>query len=176
MKKNIAAFVSFFLFSCMATKTIPIKGSYPAPPIVTISDRPFEKVWDNVIDYFAQNGIPIKIIDKSSGLIVSDKAKLSWSFEDKNGQIFSKTAFVVLDKIIDKMSGKPFVPESVTGEWNLRIKTDGGRTLINVNLFNIQATYGKYYYSSYSHTVIEPVNIEGRTTGVFEHKFEDMVK
>lgn len=176
MKKNIAVLLSIFLFSCMATKTIAIKGAYPVPPITTSTDRPFDKVWDRVIDYFAQNGIPIKIIDKSSGLIVSDKAKLTWSFEDKNGQIFSKTAFVVLDKVIYSMTGKPFPPEIVTGEWNVRIKTDGGKTLINVNLYNIQATYVKYYYTSYAHTSVEPVTVEGKTTGVFEEKFADMVK
>ena len=67
------------------------------PPIVSNSDQPFEKVWENVIDYFAQNGIPIRIIDKSSGLIISDKAKLSFTFENaKTGKMNHPDHFVVL--------------------------------------------------------------------------------
>ena len=176
MKLTIACFLLIILSSCASTKVVPLKGVYPEPPIITKSDRSFDKVWEKTVDYFAENGIPIKIIDKSSGLIISDKTKLSWTFEKKDGFVFNPKSFVVLHQIIDKMHGKPYSPTTVTGEWNIRIKAIGNETSINVNLYNIEATYGQYYYSSYSHSVISPVKVEGKTTGIFEKSFEEAVK
>lgn len=155
---------------------LPLKGDYPPTPIISASDKSFDKVWDNVIDYFAQNGIPIKIIDKSSGLIISDKAKLTWSFEDKLGKLANSSAWVVLQKIMDPLHEKPYTPNYVSGEWNIRIKSNDGKTTINVNLYNIEATYGSYYYSSYTHSTIAPVKVEGKTTGVFENAISSAVK
>jgi hypothetical protein len=176
MKVTLPCLVVFVLFSCTSTKIIPIKGAYPEPPIITKSDRSFDKVWEKTVDYFAEHGIPIKIIDRSSGLIISEKTKLSWTFEKKDGSVFNAKSFVVLQQIIDKMHGKPYSPSTVTGEWNIRIKAVGNETSINVNLYNIEATYGQYYYSSYSHSVIAPVKVEGRTTGIFEKSFEESVQ
>jgi len=175
MKK--LSYAAIFLFcACAPTKIVQVKGSYPQPPIITISKDSFDKVWGKTIDYFAQNGIPIRTIDKSSGIIISEKSKLSWSFEDKNGKIRKSNAFVVLSQIFNDMSAKPYVPSEVTGEWNVRIKPVDSGTLINVNLYNIQAIYGQIYYSHYTHTIIEPVKVDGRTTGVFEQGFENAVK
>lgn len=169
-------FACLMLSGCAVSKVIPLKGSYPQTPIISSTDKPFDKVWDNIIDYFAQKGIPIRIIDRSSGLIISDKASLSWSFEDKNGALKSPHAYVVLQTILDKMHEKPFIPASVTGEWNVRIKNADGKTTVNVNLYNIEATYGSYYYSVYTHSMITPVKVDGKTTGVFEQTIYDAVK
>jgi hypothetical protein len=178
MKKiSIIPILAVLLSSCaMSTKVTALKGSYPIPPIIQSTDKSFDKVWDNIIDYFAQNGIPIRIIDRTSGLIISDKAFLTWSFEDKSGTLLHPRAFVVLEMINAKYEPKPFSPVSVTGEWNVRIKSVNGRTDINVNLFNIEATYGSYYYSAYAHTVVQPIKAGGHTTGVFEKSFYDAVK
>lgn len=176
MKKiTFVALAAILFFSC-SIKEAPLKGAYPTPPIITTSDKSFDKVWDNTVDYFAQHGIPIRIIDKASGLIVSDKAKLSWSFEDKNGKLFKKDAFVVLKKMSADYSDKPFKPQEVTGEWNIRVRASGNGTLINVNLYNIEATYEKAYYSYYHGVTYSAVKAEGFTTGVFETTFEDGVK
>jgi hypothetical protein len=175
-KRSFFIFSIFLLQSCFTQKVIPLKGTYPPTPIVYNSDNSFDKVWDKTIDYFAQNGIPIRIIDKSSGLIISDKSKLSWSFEDKKGKIENPNVFVVIPSVMDVDRGRPFKPESVMGEWNIRIKSSGSGSSINVNLYNIQATYGRSYYSSYSHSIIEPITLEGRTTGMFEKELSDMVK
>jgi len=152
------------------------KGEYPATPIIQASNKSFEKVWDNVIDYFAQNGIPIKIIDKSSGLIISDKARLTWSFENKKFQLVNPAAFVVMPQILDKFNEKPYKPQYVTGEWNVRIKAVGDKTTVNVNLYNIEGLYFEGYYSYYAHSAVMPVKIDGRTTGVFERKFFESVQ
>jgi hypothetical protein len=176
MKFSLTVALMAFLSSCTTTKIIGIKGRYPEPPIITNSDRSFEKVWEKTVDYFAEHGIPIKIIDKSSGLIISDKTKLTWSFEKKDGSLFCNNCYVVLQQIMDNMHGKPFAPTVVTGEWNIRIKNSGDGSSINVNLYNIEATYGTYYYSTYTHNIISPIKVEGKTTGIFEKTFEEAVK
>ena len=92
------------------------------------------------------------------------------------GNLKNKNTFVVLQMIIDKMHEKPYIPTYVSGEWNIRIKSSDGKTTINVNLYNIEATYGSYYYSSYTHTLMTPVKVEGKTTGNFENSISTAVK
>lgn len=77
------------LLSCISSKLkiIPIKESYPNIPMVFQSDKSFEQVWDNLIDLFAQKGLSIIIIDKSSGLLISNRSKLASTYEMKNGKL-----------------------------------------------------------------------------------------
>jgi hypothetical protein len=92
-KKNLIILLLFFS-SCIATKLkyAPFKGEYPPTPYIITSELPKEKVWDKIIDFFAQNGLSIKVIDRSSGLIVSDRSKLDWSYEDVKGNIKNPNA------------------------------------------------------------------------------------
>lgn len=183
MKKLLCLFSVISFASCMSIKVIPLSGTYPTTPIVFYSDKSFDKVWDNIIDMFAQKGISIRVIDRASGLIVSDKSKLSWTFEDfKNGKNkkdrhikFDKDAFVVLEQMIDPWRKRPFTPDPVTGDWNVRIKKDGDRTSINVNLNNITATYERDYYTQ-NHLTFAAIEVKGKTTGVFEKMIFDIVK
>ncbi|MEO6313565.1 MAG: hypothetical protein ABIX01_11920 [Chitinophagaceae bacterium] len=165
--------VFVILHSC-SMHIAPLKGTYPKTPIVYTSEKSLDKIWDNIIDMFAQKGLSIKIIDKSSGLIVSEKSRLSWSLEKKDGSLFDSTNYVVLEKVSAKGSKYFYTPTRVTGEWNVRIKADGKLTYININLTNIMATYGSAYYSN--GRIVEPVEIVGRTTGVFEKSIYEMIK
>jgi len=174
MKKLIAAVLFSLIGVSCGFKVTPLKGNYPTTPIIYYSEKSFDKVWDNIIDLFAQKGLSIKIIDRSSGLIVSEKSHLSWSLEKKDGKLFDSTYYVVLERIAPKGSKFFYTPAQVTGEWNVRIKNDGGRTAINVNLTNIKATYGSSYYSG--GRIVEPVDIAGRTTGVFEKFIYEAIK
>jgi hypothetical protein len=177
MKKASALLIILFLFSCAPSKIVPIKGKYPPTPIVANSPKTFDQAWDIIIDYFAQNGIPIKIIDRSSGLIVSEQTKLTWSFEKKDGSLFLPTASVVLEKILKPSSENWFSPQEVTGEWNVRVKkAPDGTVSINVNLYNIKALYERYYYSYVTHTAVEPILTKGTTTGNFETAMENVLK
>ena len=66
-----------FIVGCVSTKVIPIKGTYPETPIVISSTKSFDQAWDRLVDIFAQKGLSIKIIDRSSGLIISTKSELT---------------------------------------------------------------------------------------------------
>jgi hypothetical protein len=128
-------FFLFLLSSCIA-RNIPIKGTYPSPPFEGISTNNREIVWDKLIDLFVQKGLPIKLIDEASGLIVSEESELIWSHEDREGQLFEDRAHVVLMKTsVLGITGRPY---KVTGEWNIRIKPEGEKTKININLINIR--------------------------------------
>lgn len=166
----------FFFFSLMLSSCAPkvyiLKGSYPAPPIIYNSEKNFETVWSNVIDLFAQKGVPIQLVDKASGLIVSGSASLTWSFEDKTGNLIKKDAWVALPKIIDKGNNKLIKPYAVYGSWNIRIKADGGKTSINTNLYNISAVYNNVA----AYTKPAMAISDGRSTGNFEKFIYDIVK
>ncbi len=175
MKKKFFAFViAVTLTSCFGGM-IPLKGKYQDAPFQATSTNNKEVVWGKVIDMFAQKGLSIKIIDKSSGLIVSERSKLLWTYEDKNGQLENSDAHIVIEKPKKQGVGviNPQEPLAVTGEWNIRVKdSDNGGTLINVNLVNIKQTIpGANRYSGN-----QEVSVSGTSTGNFEKIIYDTVK
>lgn len=163
---------SMFLLAGCAIKTIPIKGKYLDKPYEVISDKSKEQVWDKIIDFFAQKGLSIRIIDKSSGLIISDKTALTWTFEDSKGNLINPDAWIVIEKSIDPGPNKLIKPASVSGDWNIRIKElPDNKTSINVNLVNIKAKsgyQGKYAANEY--------DIKALSTGNFEKLITDQIK
>jgi hypothetical protein len=177
MKYAIAACLLISLSGC-SVKFFGFKGSYPNTPIVIYSDRTKDQVWDNLIDFFAQNGIAIKIIDKASGLIVSEKMAIPWTYEDDKNKLKDPRAFVVIPDIYIPGSDKPALPTEVQASWNVRLKTEGARTSINVNLVNLDAKYlDKYtFYVSAAKQKYPPEQINGRTTGIFEKSLADIIK
>lgn len=157
--KVLLPLFSFLLIACSPTqKIIQLKGSYPVPPIEITSSKSFDEVWDKLIDLFAQKGLSIRLIDRSSGLLISGAATLVTTIEDKNGNLMDSTAHIVVAKRYDatahryvpitKVIAGPYVsksyidkPDPVYGEWNVRIKKAGTGTSINVNVVNTIYTY-----------------------------------
>jgi hypothetical protein len=171
----IRALLAILFISAIACspKVIPLKGSYPETPIIQYSDNPVDTVWDHVIDFFAQKGLSIKIVDRSSGLIISDATSLSWTFENKKGFPNHPERQVVIPMVIAPGADKAVTPTSVIGEWNVRIKATGNRTSINVNLVNIRAlvSTGSYMSGTASYT-----KVEDKSTGVFEKLIFNKIK
>lgn len=176
--------VVFFLSSC-SNKIIPIKGSYPQTPIIVSSEKPFEEVWDKLINVFAQKGLSIKLIDKSSGLIISDNSLLSATIENKKGIPENSSAVIVVPQIHNvglnmyvPIVGYTYEPKTnkiltnpVYGEWNVRIQKTGNSTLINVNLVNLK------YVSTGQYNIPITQNLNNfKTTGKFENIIIDLIK
>lgn len=172
MKKFLAFFIVTLSLSC-SPKIIPLKGAYPETPIIQYSDNSVDKVWDKIIDFFAQKGLAIKIIDKSSGLIISDATELTWTFEDKNGNQNKTGRWVAIPKVIAPGADRATIPTSVRGEWNVRIKAVGDKTAVNVNLVNIEE---KVLTGSYAAGNTSYIRIDGKSTGVFEKLIFEKVK
>lgn len=175
MKKLLTIIIVSSLASC-SIKVVPLKGAYPETPIVYTSNRPVSEVWDRLVDFFAQTGYSIKIIDKSSGLIVANRTLLPATYEDAKGRIIYDTAYVVLThyKGQEEYTRGLKYPGKVTGDWNVRIKADGDKTSININLVNILQQTSAIYYSDSHRPLWEPVN--GVTTGRFEKTLYEIIK
>jgi hypothetical protein len=168
---TIALVISIsMLFSC-AYKTIPIKGTYTDGNFEAYSEKNQEEVWSNLIDFFARKGLSIKIIDKSSGLLVSDKTPLIWTFENKKGLLNKSNAHVVLAQTIDPGPKKPLIPYGVFAEWNVRLKTVSGKTLVNINLVN-----PSYYLSPTNPIYTSFKSNDIKSTGNFERIIFDAIR
>jgi hypothetical protein len=174
MRLIAALFLTTLIVSC-TYKTVPLKGKYSDGNFEAYSDKSKDQVWENIIDFFSKKGLSIKIIDRSSGLIVSGESVLPWSYEDKNGKVEKKDAWVVIQKIIDPGTRKPIMPFRVTGEWNIRIKEKDGKTLIAINLVNPSyASSGAYGSPSKTPTMFEQGTLQ--STGNFEKLVYEQIK
>ena len=173
-----ATLTVIFLFSC-SPKIIPLKGTYPPPPIEISSTKSFDEVWDKLIDLFAQKGLSIRIIDRSSGLIISSKSALLYTIENKNGSLKDPTAYIVVPKYYNA-GVKKYYPVTmlgigkeypVIGDWNVRIKKSSNGTIINVNIVNVEVDMPMSY------KIKKPIEaVKYKTTGVFENLIADIIK
>ena len=168
---------SAFLTSCFQLQQVALKGNYPEKPFEVVSDKKFDQVWANIIDLFATKGLSIKLIDKSSGLIVSEKTSFisNYTIEKENGTLENKNAYVVIEKLA--ISGfKEAKPDKILGEWNIRIKENtDGKTVVNVNLTNIDASVFVVGMSSVSGSG-RNYSLNGKSTGKFEELISNIVK
>lgn len=177
MKKittHLLPIIAITIFYSCTAKIYTLKGNYEDKPFEIISEKKVDVVWSNIIDLFATKGLSIKVIDKNSGLIVSEKTSLiqNYTFEDGNGRPKDKTAFVVLGAI--SYGGSNINPDKITGEWNVRIKEiPDSKTSINVNLTNIDATR---YIPASQYNPMQNLTFQAKSTGKFEEIISNIVK
>jgi len=123
-------------------KTIPLKGKYPEQSTEYITNESFDKVWDRVIDLFAKYGIPIKTIDKSSGIIIANKSNFIATFENENGSLIDTNACFVAVKLIVPANHRVIEPVYVSSDFNVRVKKlEDNNTSIVINVFINKAEY-----------------------------------
>lgn len=93
--KNLFVKLSLILMtSCVSY--VPLTKNYK-DSIIKETVINSNSYWDNIIDFFAENGIPIKNIDKQSGLIISDEFYLSpihITGENENGNLINPNAWI----------------------------------------------------------------------------------
>ena len=172
LQRIFAATIIALLFTGCANKIAPLKGKYLDKPFEIVSDKNKDQVWDKLIDFFAQKGLSIKIIDRSSGLIISDKSALTYSLEDSKGNLIDPNAWIAIEKVYNVGANKIIKPSSVSGDWNVRIKElPNNKTSINVNLVNIKAK--QVSVSKYG--VVE-FEIKALSTGNFENLIAEQIK
>ncbi len=174
--KKLYTFISIGVISLLigcAPVITNLSGNYQDKPFEVNSPRPLDSVWSSVIDLFAQKGISIKIIDKGSGLIVTEKTSFLKNYSiEKDGKPSKPDAWIVLNYIT--YGGMDLKPTQVFGEWNVRVKTNNsGGTLININLNNIDALI---HYDRTQYTAEKTIIFDGRSTGKFEGIIADFIK
>ena len=152
---------------------IPLKNKYEIVDTYQ-TEKTKEEAWNNIVEVFAKNGLGIKIIDKSSGLIVSEVSTFQnyhkesgvVSYENKNGFLVNTDAYIVCSKYEYRSSD--ILADLVTGYWNVRIFEKDGKVFVNTNLTNIKAS-----------NLFDPNNSQYlftcKSTGVFEKNIFNMV-
>src|SRR5205085_11572006 len=162
-----------FLFSCSVHKLIPVSEDHYDPKTIETSSS-FDQVWDKLIDVFAQNGMSIKVIDRSSGVIVSERGLLPSTIELDPGKLKNPSSYAVLPKVRYATRAKPLYYE-LTGEWNLRLKKSDKGTLIYINIGNVE---GKYTAEDdHSNAIVyKKLCPTCKSTGVFENLIAEIVK
>ena len=160
MNKLICCF-AIFLLSC--NRIVPIRGTYPNAAITAIINRPQQELWDKMLDLIVEPGLPVKMIDHTSGLIVSDYVTMTAqaSFERKNGEPIDPKAYIVLERFSQDYPDDSRKSE-VGAMWNLRL------TRLSDSTTKVQA---KIYYIS-----VGQGYLKGKSTGVFENQILDLLR
>lgn len=127
------------LSSCSPT-IYTVRGNYE--PINSITTpKPYDQVWNNIIDFFAENNIPIGTLSKDSGLITATDISLDESvvsYENKDGIIVDSDAWFVVPYI----SGFNVVGARATCAFNVRVRQlEDGNVRIQINLNNLTGYY-----------------------------------
>ena len=129
--------ITLILQSC-AYKAVPLKGTYQNGVVKSKVDLSFERTWEKVIDMIASTGVSVKMIDKSSGLIIGESGSF-WqlvTIEDKRGKIMNPEFFIVRERMPTESKPLPF---NAIATWNLRVKSlDNASSVISVKLHTIR--------------------------------------
>ena len=168
---TLVLMVGVVSYSCTPVK-YTIQGSYqPATSFVT--SKSFDYVWNNVIDFFAENNLPIEILEKDSGLIVSNNIKVGdnlVTWEDENGKLVNPDSWFVLPYY--NVSGRTVVGGTATCSFNVRVRElEDGNIKIQINLHNVVGYYIIEWFNSFSlkkEVVETTIPQECKSTGKFE--------
>lgn len=168
--------ITLLLLATCLVNCVSKKITNNAPSSYTFqTDKTFEQAWSNIIDYISARGVPIKNIDKTSGIIITDEYSLidSYTYEDKNGNLKNPNAYVVLQRIKGGF-GNTVNPEFVHGNYNIRVKPQNGGTSVTVNLVNLKGavTKGKNMYGGGGHLIYYKI----KSTNVFEKLLAENLK
>lgn len=146
------------LQGCVTIGTVRIKGKYQEGPIRMEVAKSYDETWNKVIDFISDIGLNVKMVDKSSGLVISDPTSFfgQTSIEDKDGKMINPKAYIVTSRTNDPNVKNPI--KNTTASYNLRVKEiTPGKSVVSVLLYNINV-------QGYSDVFIH----EGRSTGNFE--------
>lgn len=124
---------AFALVSC-GVRLVPQTFDYPVQKTKKTLDLSFDKTWSGVVDFFAENNIPIKTIEKSSGLIVSTQMEFPatyWITSEK--RLYDPNAYIAVQQVSGlKIDGTGM---RATATWNVRVKAiSEDKTEIQVNI------------------------------------------
>ena len=172
MKKLLILFVVTFTFASCGS-IVPLKGSYQQGYEFT-TELPKEQVWRSLIDFFTKKGIGIKLIDKQSGLLISDRYKYDFTLEDNLGNLVNPDAFLVIETYKQGFQNKPRY-DDVSSEFNVVINDlVDNKTQIKVNVVNQKAILSVPQGMGHLPRII---NVNGKSTGVLEKLiFEQLTK
>lgn len=160
-------------------KTTPLKGVYQDKTYNFVTSDSKEKVWNKLLDFFTTEGLVIKTIDKTSGLIVTDITSFlnSYTREAKDGSLIDSNAKVVYSKVRGQLTfALTNKPDVITGQWIVRVKEQADTTIVGIKLANIDGRI--VLQDSSANRIVPEANYKliVKSTGVFEKAVQAALK
>jgi hypothetical protein len=118
----------------------------PAPRPDTEINAPFSQTWDAVVDFFGRSSIPIKTIDRSSGIIAAEATRLAGD----NGKYAVCT---------NPLAHVPVIG----GSFNVLVRGDSARSIVRATAVWVGSQ-------------VSGMDIHCVTTDVWEKDFESAIK
>ncbi|RFS17692.1 hypothetical protein [Emticicia sp. C21] len=148
MKKVLSLLLILSVFSsCQQKLTRPLKGNYPTDYTI-ISEKSSDELWNDIIAYCSESGIKLKIIDRKSGLIVSQWYKLgTYTFENQDGTLRENGANVVLGcETPGKFIADCQPPTIIWTFINFKLNEKNNKISLTVRLSDLKAWYSEWEY------------------------------
>jgi hypothetical protein len=128
-----------FCAALLSTQLFAITTPKPIDPVVFSINATKDKTWQKVMDLFVANSIPIKLMDKSSGLIQSDKIGLGSHYALNNADDSVSWALCEAVKSAEGEGLYQF-PQVINAELQVYVReTAEGTVLLSINLLNLAA-------------------------------------
>lgn len=129
----------------------PVPPAPPQPRAAVSVSAPFARTWESAVDVFAERNIPIRTLDRASGLIVAEPQKVS------------RTDAPMLADCGSSPMGIPFNASDAT--WNLLVRGDSLRSTVRATVRFVAASSG-----------MGAATVDCSTKGVWESQLEERVK
>jgi hypothetical protein len=129
----LLAFATILSINCYA-----ITHEKPSEPVVFSIHLSKEKAWQKVMDVFVANSIPIKLMDKSSGLIQSEKLGLGTHYALKGSE--DSVSYALCQAIPSGEGSFYLCPQVINGDLQVYVReVDAENVLLSINLMNLAA-------------------------------------
>ncbi len=169
-----ATFCVIIASSCGSSQPI-LRGNYTINKTSITTSSAFNEVWNKVIDFFAEQSIPIATLEKESGIIVASNITIKYPLcaaEDEYGDLTKPNAWFAFPYT------KKGVNHKVTCSFNVRVReTEDNKTYISVNISNISGEYQLEYIDNFFQKHLTPYTaIQCEPTGKFERDLLNLFK
>ncbi len=163
MKQKILLLIAFFI----GTNCFAITNKKPVEPVVFSVKLSKEKAWQKVLDLFIANSIPIKLMDKTSGLIQSEKVGLGTHYALKG--MSDGSSWALCEAVPNGESDGYFLfPKTINADLQVYIReVDAENALLSVNLLNLYAETSDSYGDNHREFKVETSKILENTIGEF---------
>ena len=125
----------FFNIILMIYCVIAIPFLQPPAPYTFTTTLSKDQIWRKIVTLFTHNGISIKVVDKNSGIIQSEKIGLG-THCNAEGQGDS-TAWALFNRV--PAGNYLQYPQLMNGELMLSVDEQQGKTHVSIQLFNLFA-------------------------------------
>lgn len=149
----LAIFTVLILEAC-TNRGVPLQNKYQDTPVKARFSTSFENVWESIIDFIASTGQDVQMIDKESGLILSDiqiAHGRDMTNEDNKGQLINPEALIAVSRYTNDFPKRELPFYTASAKWTIRVKSlDSNQTVVHVLVHVREITSGMVKYSGAS--------------------------